>query len=150
MTINGTAFRLTVDQEHAPCAANSFASLVSQKFYDDTVCHRVTSAGYYVLQCGDPTGYGSGPGYEFNEEVTGNELYTAGVVGMAKAEQPGTTGSQFFIVYRESAFPPDYTILGSVDAVGIKEVTSIAAAGSNPAGDGVPVSEARINSVTKN
>lgn len=151
VTMNGTPFQITVDQAHAPCAANSFNSLVAQKFYDDTVCHRVTSAGYYVLQCGKPKGGESeGPGYEFNEEVTGKEVYSAGVVAMAKTQYPNTTGSQFFIVYGDSAFPPEYTILGSVDAAGLKKVTSIAAAGSNPPGDGPPVSEVRISAVTKN
>ena len=70
-------------------------------------CHRLTTAGIYVLQCGDPTGTGSGgPGYKFANENLAGAKYTAGTVAMANAG-PGTNGSQFFLVYRNSkSLPP--------------------------------------------
>ena len=69
----------------ATCTVNSFVSLASQKYFSNTKCHRLTTSGIYVLQCGDPTGTGQGgPGYAFgNENLTGAK-YTAGVVGQGK------------------------------------------------------------------
>ena len=79
----------------------SFLSLAQQKYFDKTPCHRLTSSStLHVLQCGDPTGSGSGgPGYSFVDELTGKEKYTRGVVAMANGGA-NTNGSQFFIVYR--------------------------------------------------
>ena len=85
---------------------NSFVSLASQGFYDDTDCHRLTkSAELNILQCGDPTGKGNGgPGYTFADENTANTKYPVGSLAMANAGTDsttgaGTNGSQFFIVY---------------------------------------------------
>src|SRR5699024_8063385 len=80
----------------APCTVNSFLSLAGQEYFDDTDCHRLTTEGIFVLQCGDPTGTGSGgPGYSFADELDGSETYPAGTLAMANAG-PDTNGSQFF------------------------------------------------------
>jgi peptidyl-prolyl cis-trans isomerase B (cyclophilin B) len=135
---------VTLDATHAPCAVNSLVSLAKQGYFDRTPCHRLTTQGYFVLQCGDPTGTGrGGPGYTFADELVDNDprlqpcgaeggqeycTYNAGTVAMANAG-PNTNGSQFFLVYGNSKFPPDYTVLGNMDAAGLKVVKQIAAAG---------------------
>jgi peptidyl-prolyl cis-trans isomerase B (cyclophilin B) len=133
---------LTLDQAAAPCAAASFVNLAKQGFFDGTPCHRETdSAGLKVLQCGDPTGTGTGgPGYQFPTHVTGSETYTRGTVAMANSGQ-GFDGSQFFLVYGDSQLSPDYTVVGSIDAAGLAVLDTIAARGndgSNGQGDGKP------------
>src|SRR4051794_23483478 len=135
-TSQGTmTFRL--NRANAPCTVASFLSLAAQHFYDGTSCHRLTSGGLSVLQCGDPKGNGSGgPGYSFKDEVTGREKYTRGVLAMANSG-PNTNGSQFFIVYKDSQLAPSYTIFGTVSG-GLAVVDKVAAKGSNPANDGKP------------
>lgn len=141
---------ITMDRAGAPCAINSFASLAEQGFYDNTQCHRLTTEGIFVLQCGDPSGTGrGGPGYSFADEEGGD--YAAGTVAMANAG-PDTNGSQFFLVYDDSPLPPDYTVLGHMDDASIEVVKQIAAPGSDNAngpGDGQPISDATITAVTQ-
>jgi peptidyl-prolyl cis-trans isomerase B (cyclophilin B) len=149
---NAGAIPVTLDAEHAPCAVNSLISLAKQGYFDRTPCHRLTTQGYFVLQCGDPTGTGrGGPGYTFADELvdhdprllpcgteSGQEFctYNTGTVAMANSG-PDTNGSQFFLVYGNSKFPPDYTVLGNMDAAGLKVVKQIAAAGiGTPSGMG--------------
>jgi peptidyl-prolyl cis-trans isomerase B (cyclophilin B) len=107
--------QLKLDSEKAPCAVNSFVFLANAKFYDNTVCHReLIDNGYGVLQCGDPTGSGSGgPGYKFNDENLDGAAYTKGVLAMANAGA-NTNGSQFFMVFRDSKFDPNYTPFGTI------------------------------------
>jgi peptidyl-prolyl cis-trans isomerase B (cyclophilin B) len=136
----------TLDRAKAPCAVASFVSLAQQKYFDNTSCHRLTSGTLSVLQCGDPTGTGSGgPGYQFGDEVTGSEKYTRGALAMANAG-PNTNGSQFFVVYKDSQLGPNYTIFGSVSK-GLGVVDRVAAKGSNPAGDGKPKLPIKIEKV---
>ncbi len=76
LKLNDKALTLTLDRERTPCTTNSFVSLVSQKYFDGTSCHRLADSGIFVLQCGDPTATGTGgPGYEFADELTGEETY---------------------------------------------------------------------------
>jgi peptidyl-prolyl cis-trans isomerase B (cyclophilin B) len=147
----------------APCTVGSFVSLASQKYFDNTTCHRLTTTGIYVLQCGDPTGTGrGGPGYGFNTEnltslktVTvsgvGKEgVYPAGIVAMANTGQPGSNGSQFFVVYKNTDLPPSYTPFGTIVS-GLSIVQNVAKAGtdnSNGTGDGHPKEKVQIESVT--
>ncbi|MEP7021624.1 MAG: peptidylprolyl isomerase [Pseudonocardiales bacterium] len=146
-TTQGT-LTFALDPAKAPCAVANFLSLARQGYYDNSACHRLVTSGLSVLQCGDPTGTGSGgPGYTFNDEVTGKEKYTAGVLAMAKTSAPNTAGSQFFIVYKDTQLPPDYTIFGKVDG-GLDVVTKVAAKGSTPAGDGKPKLPITITSVS--
>ncbi len=151
MTLNDKAVGLTLNRANAPCAVNSFVSLASQGFYDNTTCHRLLDVtGFYALQCGDPTATSTGgPGYRFAEELTGDETYPAGTLAMANSASLATTGSQFFIVYRDSKFAPDYTVFGKVDAAGLKVVNAIAAGGTQQTASGftAPVLPAVVNSV---
>ena len=70
----------------APCTVNSFVYLASKSYFSNTQCHRLTTSGIYVLQCGDPTGTGTGgPGYKFNDENLAGATYPAATVAMANA-----------------------------------------------------------------
>ncbi|WP_210604718.1 peptidylprolyl isomerase [Brevibacterium oceani] len=140
---------VTLDADGAPCTVNSFLSLAKQKYFADTDCHRLTTEGIFVLQCGDPTGTGSGgPGYSFADEVDGSETYPAGTLAMANAG-PDTNGSQFFVVYDDSSLPPDYTVFGSLDKDSTKTVSDIAAKGTDSgAGDGAPKEKVTITGVS--
>jgi peptidyl-prolyl cis-trans isomerase B (cyclophilin B) len=125
----------------APCTTFSFRFLASSGYFNGTHCHRLTILQIFVLQCGDPTGTGSGgPGYVFeNENLTG-ATYPAGTVAMANAG-PDTNGSQFFFCWANSSkIPPDYTPFGVVTS-GMNVLRTIASAGDdsqNAPGDGYP------------
>lgn len=142
---------ITADRSRAACTVHSFESLVSQGYYNDTSCHRLADQGLFMLQCGDPTGTGrGGPGYSFADELAGTTSYPAGTVAMANAG-PNTNGSQFFIVYQDSALQPNYTVWGTLDEASLARVQALAAKGhdaSLPDGTGKPKGDARIISVT--
>jgi peptidyl-prolyl cis-trans isomerase B (cyclophilin B) len=147
---NRGAIVLDLLNHQATCTVNSFIYLAGKKYFNNTPCHRLTTAGIYVLQCGDPTGTGrGGPGYKFaNENLTGAK-YTEGTVAMANAG-PGTNGSQFFLVYRNSTLPPNYTPFGKIVS-GLGIIQNVAKAGtdnSNGNGDGHPKEKVTIQSVT--
>jgi peptidyl-prolyl cis-trans isomerase B (cyclophilin B) len=152
MTTNFGDITLTMDRADAPCTINSFVSLSEQGFYDDTPCPRIgDQEGFGILQCGDPTGTGAGgAGYSFADELSGEETYPAGTLAMANAG-PDTNGSQFFLVFRDSQFGPNYTTFGTIDEAGLKVLDKIAAEGndnSNPAGGGAPNKDVTIEKVT--
>ena len=134
----------------APYTTYSFEYLAKKGYFDNTKCHRLTTQGIYVLQCGDPSATGSGgPGYQFQDENLTGATYPAGTIAMANAG-PGTNGSQFFIVYKDTQLGPNYTPWGKITG-GLDVVTKIAdggaEAGTNP-GDGKPKLPADIKSVT--
>jgi peptidyl-prolyl cis-trans isomerase B (cyclophilin B) len=145
---------VSLDGKHAPHTVNSFSFLASKGYFTNTPCHRLTTTGIFVLQCGDPTGTGSGgPGYTLPDENLKGATYPAGTVAMANTGQPHTGGSQFFFVYANTNLPPQYTPFGHVTA-GLDVLTRIAKAGSNNAngaGDGAPIQPVVIQSfaVTK-
>lgn len=143
-------FNAVLDADSTPCTVNSFVSLADQGYFDDTECHRMTTDGIYVLQCGDPTGTGrGGPGYSFADELTGEETYGPGTLAMANSG-PDTNGSQFFIVYGDTPLNPDYTVFGTVDEATIALVQEVADAGTddqNGPGDGAPLTPVEISSV---
>jgi peptidyl-prolyl cis-trans isomerase B (cyclophilin B) len=145
---------ITLDRKKSPCTVNSFDSLARQGYFDQTRCHRLADSGIFVLQCGDPTGSGSGgPGYSFANETDGTESYPAGTVAMANAGA-NTNGSQFFLVYDDSTSldqTPDYTVFGEFDEASRGVVARMAAEGqdgSNPDGSGRPNNPAEILRVT--
>lgn len=158
MTIitNHGVIEVEMDAEQIPCTYASFVHLSEQGFYDDTPCHRLTSQeGLYVLQCGDPTGTGSGgPTYRYAEEnlPEGAEVtYPRGTVAMAKAQLPASTGSQFFLVYDDTPIPPLYTVVGQITE-GLEIVEAIAEAGASdatglPTQDGSPINPVIIESL---
>jgi peptidyl-prolyl cis-trans isomerase B (cyclophilin B) len=135
----------------ATCTVNSFLYLASKGYFNNTPCHRLTTSGIFVLQCGDPTGTGrGGPGYEFANENTAGAKYLQGTVAMANAGA-GTNGSQFFLVYRNSTtLPADYSLFGKIVS-GLGIIQNVAKAGSdnsNGPGDGHPKEKVTIESVT--
>ena len=154
--------KIALDADKAPCTVNSFVSLAEQGYFDKTSCHRLVTQGLYVLQCGDPTGKGTGgPGYTFPDELIPDDprikpcqddpsagqvcTYGAGTVAMANAG-PNTNGSQFFLVYQDSPLPNAYTVFGRMNAAGVKVVQDVAKAGN--AADGVaPKTSVTIESV---
>jgi len=141
---------VTLDADATPCTVNSFLSLAKQGYFDGTTCHRLTTQGIFVLQCGDPTGTGTGgPGYSFPDELSGSETYPAGTLAMANAG-PDTNGSQFFVVYADTQLPPSYTVFGHLDEASTEIVAGIAAEGtSNGAPDGAPKTPVEITAVTQ-
>jgi peptidyl-prolyl cis-trans isomerase B (cyclophilin B) len=148
----------------ATCTVNSFIHLADAGFWDNSQCHRLsTSDGLYMLQCGDPTAAASetlscssptlgtgGPGYEFaNENLTG-ATYNAGTVAMANSGGSATNGSQFFLVYKNTDLPADYTPFGTITS-GLDILQNVAKAGTSctfQAGGGVPKEKVIIKSVT--
>lgn len=107
---------------NSPITVTNFLQLASAKFYDNTKFHRVIKG--FMIQGGDPlskdeamkNSWGTGgPGYKFNDELTGKEKYPQGILAMANAG-PNTNGSQFFIVtaYPEVSLPANYTVFGEV------------------------------------
>lgn len=160
--INGGEIPMTLDRASAPCHVAAVTSLVEQGFYDDTPCHRITVSdqpeGLAVLQCGDPTGTGtSGPGFTIQDErptdladssMRGASLYPRGTVAMAKTAMPDSAGSQFFLVYSDSALPPEYAVLGTIDDSGLAALDSITDAGAKSDDPSSPDNQVPRDSVT--
>ncbi|WP_123029151.1 peptidylprolyl isomerase [Mycolicibacterium stellerae] len=161
MSTNRGDIGIQLDNGKAPCTVNSFASLAQQGYFDGTTCHRLTTSPQLgVLQCGDPSGTGTGgPGYRFANEYPTNQyrlsdpalktpvMYPRGTLAMANAGS-GTNGSQFFCVYADSMLPPTYTAFGTIDATGLATLDKVAAAGVDGAGeDGKPAMGVTIESV---
>jgi peptidyl-prolyl cis-trans isomerase B (cyclophilin B) len=134
----------------APLTVNAIAALAQKNYFDNTICHRLTTEGIFVLQCGDPTGTGTGgPGFNIPDENLPEAVennYPAGTVAMANAG-PGTSGSQFFLVYQDTTLPnAAYTIWGSITS-GLDILKTIASAGVVGGGaDGAPVTGVTIES----
>ena len=119
MTNHGTIkFRLL--PEVAPETVRNFTTLAQRGFYDGTLFHRVIPG--FMIQGGDPNtktsnksswGMG-GPGYMIKAEFN-NTSHKRGIVSMARASDPNSAGSQFFIVTTDSAFlDHQYTVFGEV------------------------------------
>jgi peptidyl-prolyl cis-trans isomerase B (cyclophilin B) len=148
----------TLDRSQAPCNAETFSTLISGKYFDDTICHRLTAApgqpgadgqpqgGLFVLQCGDPTGTGlAGPSWTSPDEIptelkaapgqqaqmgqSPTVIYPAGTIAVAKSSSPNSGASQFFLVYKDTWLPADYAVIGKTTDAGLKTVQAIAAKG---------------------
>lgn len=146
------AITFTMDAAKAPHTVNSFAFLADKHFYDGTFCHRETATpSLTVLQCGDPKGDGTGgPGYTIEEENLAGAKYSRGVVAMAKTQAPHSTGSQFFLIDKDSELPPQYTVVGRITQ-GLDVLDKITAIGqddSNGQGDGAPKQRVYLDRVT--
>lgn len=154
MKLNDATLNFELDGVKAPQATANFISLTQDGFYEGLNCHRLTTSGIFVLQCGDPKGDGSGdPGYRFGpiENAPEGDLYPAGTIAMARQGNLGDSmGSQFFIVYEDSVIPSDvaggYTIFGSLTE-GLDAVREIAAAGTLE-GTETPISEVKMTSLS--
>ncbi|QGV81604.1 peptidylprolyl isomerase [Streptomyces ficellus] len=149
LTTNHGAVSIAMDAAKTPHTVNSFKHLADKKYFDNTKCHRLTTANIFVLQCGDPKGDGSGgPGYNIPDEnlgalgkpgADGTVTFKAGTVAMANTMRPNTGGSQFFLVYKDTKLPPQFTPFGTMDAAGLKAVQDVAKGGvEGGATDGAP------------
>ncbi len=156
MDLSGDAISFDLDGVAAPQAVANFVSLASEGYFEGLSCHRLTTAGIYVLQCGDPNGDGTGgPGYNFGpiENAPADDLYPAGTIAMARrGGDDFSMGSQFFIVYQDSTIPSDsvggYTIFGTLTS-GLEAVQAIAAAGTADGGtDGSPAEPVTLENVS--
>ena len=140
--------------DKAPQTVSSFLFLSRDKYYDGTPCHRITlGAPLQVLQCGDPTGTGSGgPGYSYGiENAPKDGSYPAGTLAMARTQDPNSNGSQFFLTYADSTLPTEgggYSIFGRVTK-GLDVLTSVAKEGTaSGESDGAPKNPVTITSIT--
>jgi peptidyl-prolyl cis-trans isomerase B (cyclophilin B) len=122
MNVGNVPLSFELDGVSAPQAVASTIYLAQSGFYEGVTCHRLTTEGIFVLQCGDPNGDGTGgPGYTYGpiENSPEGDLYPAGTIAMARqGGNPTSMGSQFFIVYQDTIIPSDaaggYTIIGRV------------------------------------
>lgn len=122
--------RIELDKEHAPITAENFEKLVKEGFYDGLIFHRVIHG--FMIQGGDPTGTGmGGPGYTIKGEFSANGidnpiLHKRGVISMARAMDPDSAGSQFFIMHQDAPYlDGQYAAFGHV-VEGIEVVDEIA------------------------
>ena len=147
---NGKSFKAELYPEIAPNTVNSFLSLVKKGFYNGLIFHRVIAG--FMIQGGDPTGTGTGgPGYRIRGEFSSNGFkntlkHTRGVLSMARAMDPNSAGSQFFVMH-DDAFYLDgqYAAFGKV-IEGMDVVDEIA---TTPTGrQDRPLKEQRMKTVT--
>ena len=155
LDFNGKAMDVTLFGDKAPQAVASFLHLSETDFFDGTACHRLTTGGFDILQCGDPTGTGTGgPGYEFGpvENAPANNLYKKGTLAMARTSDPNSNGSQFFLVYGDTTIDPGaaggYTVFGEITG-GLDAVEKVAAQGTvDGAQDGAPAAPAVLGAAS--
>jgi peptidyl-prolyl cis-trans isomerase B (cyclophilin B) len=158
---NCGVIRATLFTKQAPQTTTNIAYLANAKYFNGTICHRLTTSGIFVLQCGDPTAQGAGSpggwvGYkDENLPRAGAKNYPAGTLAMANSG-PGTNGSQFFLVYADTQLGPDYTIFGRITS-GLDLLKKIAEVGAYKvesdgqayyAEDGFPIQLVVIESAT--
>jgi peptidyl-prolyl cis-trans isomerase B (cyclophilin B) len=149
-------FTITLDVKRSPKTSASFVYLSKRGFYDNTIFHRIVPG--FVIQGGDPRGTGQGgPGYTVVEAPPSDTKYTKGVVAMAKTEieDPGTSGSQFYVVTADDAqLPADYALLGKVtagqDVVNRIAVVRTDATNPDPAKQERPINPVVLRTVTIN
>ena len=127
---NGGIIKAELYPEYAPNTVNNFISLVKKGFYDGVIFHRVIAG--FMIQGGDPQGTGmGGPGYSIRGEFAGNHFkndlkHTRGVLSMARAMNPNSAGSQFFIMHEDAPhLDGQYAAFGKV-IEGMENVDAIA------------------------
>lgn len=154
--VNDSTLDVKLFGDKAPQAVASFIDLSKKNFFNGVSCHRLTTQGIYVLQCGDPTGTGTGgPGYSFGPienaplaDATGVATYAKGVLAMANSGDPYSNGSQFFIVYQDSPLAPNYTVFGEITG-GLEGLDRIIQTGvTGGATDGKPIIETKLGAIT--
>ena len=127
---NGDVMKLELYPDVAPNTAANFIELANSGFYDGLIFHRVIPG--FMIQGGDPTGTGmGGPGWAIKGEFSGNGFendlsHERGVISMARAMDPDSAGSQFFIMHAD--YPPldgQYAAFGRV-IEGIEAVDHVA------------------------
>jgi peptidyl-prolyl cis-trans isomerase B (cyclophilin B) len=143
---------IALDAAAAPHTVNLMSFLSADKFYDGSFCHRASdSGGLTMLQCGDPTGTGSGSiGFTIKEENTKGATYPRGTLAMANTGAANSTGSQFFLVDKDASLSPAYTVAGHITS-GLDVLDKLVAVGNDgtsPAGGGGPLKTIFLNTVT--
>ena len=126
----------------APVTITVMSQLAKSGYFNRTLCHRLTTEGIFVLQCGDPTATGSGgPTFRYRDEnlpLASENNYPEGSVAMANSG-PNTNGSQFFLVFKDTTLGPNYTLWGKIVS-GLEIVKYIAQGGVKDGGvDGAPL-----------
>jgi peptidyl-prolyl cis-trans isomerase B (cyclophilin B) len=155
---------IALAKQLAPVTISRLTYLAKNKFFDNSLCHRLTTSGIFVLLCGDPSGgKGISPAcwkafQDENLPTAPGINYPAGTVAMAN-RGPGTNTTQFFLVYKDTKLPPNYTIWGQVKS-GLEILSDLASIGAykvNPSdknayyvGDGIPIQPIEIRRVTTN
>ncbi len=163
MTISTNCGVITIALDpSAPQTVTNMSVLARAKYFDKSFCHRLTTEGIFVLQCGDPSAQGNGSpgswkGYKDENLPKGTGVtYPAGTVAMANSG-PNTNGSQFFLVYQDTTLPASYTIWGKITSglpllveIGKVGAYKVDSATNKPyyAGDGYPVQPVEIKTVT--
>lgn len=154
---NCGAIKVALDVQQAPKTSNAIAFLASSGWYENNLCHRLTTQGIFVVQCGSPSLDGQGgAGFTLKDEnlptadSSGTTIYKAGTVAMANSGA-NTGSSQFFIIYKDSPLGPNYSQFGHVTS-GMNVVEYVAAHGvesgaSNPS-DGKPAQPLVIKTAT--
>lgn len=155
MQVGEANLELELDGVNAPQAVANFLALSEKGFYEGVSCHRLVTDGIFVLQCGDPSGNGSGgPGYNFGpiENAPADDTYVTGSLAMARVGGDGSSmGSQFFIVYQDSRIPSDaaggYTIFGKITS-GLDQLEPVISAGvEGGASDGPPAVKTSLGAI---
>lgn len=153
LVTNCGEIKIQADGIKAPATVSTIGFLANSGYYDATLCHRLTTSGIFVLQCGDPQGDGGGtPGFTFADEnlpTTTGMNYPKGTVAMANSG-PNTNGSQFFLVYADTTLGPNYSVWGTITK-GLDIVEKVAALGTSSGGpDGAPLQSVEIRSARLN
>lgn len=147
---NGGKMTLTLHPEHAPETVANFVKLANSGFYDGLIFHRVIRG--FMIQGGDPTGTGrGGPGYQIHGEFAANGVqnnlkHTRGVISMARAMDPNSAGSQFFIMHEDAPHLDGQYAAFGVMSDGFDTLDQIAETETDYSDR--PVSEQKIKTVT--
>ena len=147
---NGAKIKIELDRTAAPNTVNNFLSLANKGFYNGLIFHRVIPGFMIQGGCPDGTGMG-GPGYSIKGEFTMNGVsnpikHKRGVISMARAMNPNSAGSQFFIMHQDAPhLDGQYAAFGHV-VEGMDVVDAIAAVPTGYADR--PIEPVRIKKVT--
>lgn len=162
MEVGGASLEIELDGALAPQAVANFVDLASKDFFAGVTCHRLTTSGIFVLQCGQSSATADGgPGYTFGpiENAPADNFYPRGSLAMARVSSgqigaeaaASSMSSQFFIVYEDSTISSDeaggYTVFGKVTA-GLEDLQSVFDAGVDGGGvDGTPALETTMGAI---
>ena len=147
---NGAKIKIELDRTAAPNTVNNFLSLANKGFYNGLIFHRVIPGFMIQGGCPDGTGMG-GPGYSIKGEFAANGVknpikHKRGVISMARAINPNSAGSQFFIMHQDAPhLDGQYAAFGHV-VEGMETVDAIAATPTNFSDR--PLDPQRIKSIT--
>ena len=147
---NGAKIKIELDRTAAPNTVNNFLSLADKGFYNGLIFHRVIPGFMIQGGCPDGTGMG-GPGYSIKGEFAANGVknpikHKRGVISMARAMNPNSAGSQFFIMHQDAPhLDGQYAAFGHV-VEGVETVDAIAATPTNFSDR--PLDPQRIKSIT--